>query len=85
MGTIRYDSLPIVIDGKCVYYKTVKHTAASEIVFATNGKNPMVCLKVESAKPQSMNVGTGKHEITSAREGFREAPPPRNVKNSNLK
>ena len=26
--------LPIVIDGKCVYYKTVKHTAASEIVFA---------------------------------------------------
>ena len=38
MGIIRYDYLPIVIDGKRVYYKTVKHTAASEIVFATSGK-----------------------------------------------
>ena len=64
MSTIRYDSLPIVIDGKVVYYKTVKHTEASEIVFATSGKNPMVWLKVEGAKPQSMNVGTGEHEIT---------------------
>ena len=60
MGTIRYDSLPIAIDGKCVYYKTVKHTAASGIVFATSGKNPMVWLKVEGAKPQSMNVGSTK-------------------------
>ena len=60
MGTIRYDSQPIVIDGKCVYYKTVKHTGASEIVFATSGKNPMVWLKVEGAKPQSMNVGSTK-------------------------
>ena len=25
VGIIRYDSLPIVIDGKRVYYKAVKH------------------------------------------------------------
>ena len=83
MGTIRYDSLPIVIDGKCVYYKTVKHTVASEIVFATSGKNPMVWLKVEGR--QAPEHECGKHEITSAREGSGEAPPQRNVTNSNLK
>ena len=38
MGIIRYDNLPIVIDGKRVYHKTVKHTGASEIVFAKSGK-----------------------------------------------
>ena len=86
MGNIRYDSLPIVIDGKCVYYKTVKHTVASEIVFATSGKNPMDdgVTQVDGAKPQSIDIYV-KLEITSAREVSGEAPPQRNVANSNLK
>ena len=80
MGTIRYDSLPIVIDDKCVYYKTIKHTAASEIV--SSGKNRSCDL---SGGRQAPEHECGKHEITSAREGSGEAPPQRNVKNSNLK
>ena len=69
----------------CVaYYKTVEHTAPSEIVFATRGKNPMVWLKVEAGcqAPEHRYV---KQENTSAREWSGKALTQRNVKNSNLK
>ena len=40
----------------CVSQNSQTYMAASEIVFATSGKNPMVWLKVEGAKPQSIDV-----------------------------
>ena len=83
MGIIRYDSLPIVIDGKRVYYKTVKHTAASEKVLRV-ARTRWCDLKWRRQAPEHQCV---KHEITSAREGSGEAPPQRMLKiqNSNLK
>ena len=59
MGIIRYESLFIVIDGKCVYVLQNSHTYGG-VGNSVEWQEPIVWLKVEGAKPQSMNVGSTK-------------------------
>ena len=48
-----------------MYYKTVKHTVASEIVFAISDKNQMVWLEIDEARNKAALAGEGSGESAS--------------------
>ena len=70
MGTIRYDSLPIVIDGKCVLQNSQTYGGVGNYSVSYEWQEPDGV--TQSGGRQAPEHRCVKHEITSAREGSGE-------------